>query len=117
MLPASATASCGMSFAAFFCFRSDSRQTTPGLSASVMSIRSWGTNISSQPMKDLASTHASKKSRRRILSVDDEPGILFTRKIILENAGYDVLNAADGEQALHFFAIDTVDLQAAVWAV
>jgi CheY-like chemotaxis protein len=56
------------------------------------------------------STHTSKNGHRRILSVDDEPGILFTRQTILQNAGYEVLSAADGEQALHFFALHDVDL-------
>ena len=45
-----------------------------------------------------------------ILSVDDEPSILFTRHKLLQAAGYDVLSAADGEQALHFFAMHAVDL-------
>ncbi len=44
------------------------------------------------------------------MSVDDEPGILFTRQRLLQNAGYEVLSAADGEQALHFFAANDVDL-------
>ncbi len=44
------------------------------------------------------------------MSVDDEPGILFTRQKLLENAGYEVLSAADGDQALHFFAAHDVDL-------
>jgi len=44
------------------------------------------------------------------LSVDDEPGILFTRQKLLQNAGYEVLSAADGEQALHFFTAHNVDL-------
>ena len=56
------------------------------------------------------STHTSSNGHRRILSVDDEPGILFTRQKLLQNAGYDVLSAADGEQALHFFSTHDVDL-------
>lgn len=44
------------------------------------------------------------------MSVDDEPGILFTRQVLLQNAGYEVLSAADGEQALHFFATHNVEL-------
>jgi two-component system OmpR family response regulator len=47
---------------------------------------------------------------RLILSVDDEPGILVTRQQILENAGYEVLSAADGAEALRFFASYDVDL-------
>ena len=56
------------------------------------------------------STHTSSNGHRCILSVDDEPGILFTRQRLLQNAGYEVLSAADGEQALHFFALHDVDL-------
>ena len=44
------------------------------------------------------------------MSVDDEPGILVTRQAILENEGYEVLSAADGEQALRLFAVQAVDL-------
>jgi CheY-like chemotaxis protein len=60
--------------------------------------------------------HASRNRERAIdnpkliLSVDDEAGILYTRQKILEAAGYDVLSAADGEQALGFFAAILVDL-------
>lgn len=39
-----------------------------------------------------------------ILSLDDEAAILYSRQAILQDAGYDVLNAIDGEQALHIFA-------------
>ena len=59
---------------------------------------------------EFSSPHASKNGTRLILSVDDEPGILSTRQMLLEIAGYDVLSAADGEQALHFFAAHAVDL-------
>jgi CheY-like chemotaxis protein len=45
-----------------------------------------------------------------ILSVDDEPGILVSRQLILEGEGYRVLSAADGEQALRMFAARPVDL-------
>jgi CheY-like chemotaxis protein len=51
-----------------------------------------------------ASPIVTKKTGRLILSVDDEPLILYTRQKILECAGYDVLSAADGEQALHVFS-------------
>ena len=47
---------------------------------------------------------------RLILSVDDEPTILFTRQQILERAGYRVLSATNGEQALAIFAKHCVDL-------
>ncbi len=45
-----------------------------------------------------------------ILSVDDEAGVLYSRQKLLQAAGYDVLSAADGEQALDFFAAVPVDL-------
>jgi CheY-like chemotaxis protein len=45
-----------------------------------------------------------------ILSVDDEPTILSTRQLILEGAGYQVLSAADGNQALRLFCDEPVDL-------
>ena len=38
-----------------------------------------------------------------ILSVDDEPTILYTRQRILELQGYGVLSALDGEDALELF--------------
>ncbi len=38
--------------------------------------------------------------RQRILVVDDEPGIVFLIQTKLENAGFDVLTANDGKQAL-----------------
>ena len=66
--------------------------------------------LQSQAIPAGFSAHTSKNGVRRILSVDDEPGILFTRQKLLQNAGYEVLSAADGEQALHFFATHDVDL-------
>ncbi len=51
-----------------------------------------------------------KSSSRIILSVDDEAGVLYSRQKLLQAAGYDVLSAADGEQALDFFASAPVDL-------
>ena len=45
-----------------------------------------------------------------ILSVDDEPSILFTREQILQNEGYDVCSALDGETALHIFVTHPIDL-------
>ncbi len=48
--------------------------------------------------------------RKLILSVDDEPGVLHSRKMILEAAGYDVVNALSGAQALGIFSTVLVDL-------
>ena len=66
--------------------------------------------LQSQAVHTQFSAQTSKNGVRRILSVDDEPGILFTRQKLLQNAGYEVLSAADGEQALHFFTAHDVDL-------
>jgi CheY-like chemotaxis protein len=51
-----------------------------------------------------------KNGMRVILSVDDEPGILVSRQLILESEGCEVLSAADGEQALRMFSGQSVDL-------
>jgi two-component system alkaline phosphatase synthesis response regulator PhoP len=51
-----------------------------------------------------------KDDNKLILSVDDEPSILLTRQSILENAGYAVLSAYDGDQALSYFAAQPIDL-------
>ncbi len=45
-----------------------------------------------------------------ILSVDDEPGILHSRELLLQCEGYDVLSAPDGEQALKLFEENLVDM-------
>jgi two-component system alkaline phosphatase synthesis response regulator PhoP len=53
---------------------------------------------------------ADATGARRVLSVDDEQAILYTRQLLLEAEGYEVLNAADGEQALILFDSNVVDL-------
>lgn len=45
-----------------------------------------------------------------ILSVDDEPNILYTRKMLLESTGYAVLNASGGREALRLFAERSIDV-------
>lgn len=45
-----------------------------------------------------------------ILTADDEPVVRFTQRAILEIAGYEVLSAADGCEALAVFATQHVDL-------
>jgi CheY-like chemotaxis protein len=45
-----------------------------------------------------------------ILSVDDESGILQVRRMVLEQAGYQVLDASDGAEALRIFVAADVDL-------
>ena len=47
---------------------------------------------------------------KRILLVDDEPLILTGLRFTLEQEGYDILTAADGEEALQVFFDQPVDL-------
>lgn len=47
---------------------------------------------------------------KRILLVDDEPLILKGLKYTLEQEGYEILTAADGEEALKMFSGSSVDL-------
>lgn len=56
------------------------------------------------------SSVAMTSSSTIILSVDDEAGVLYSRQKVLQAAGYDVLNACDGERALDIFASTPVDL-------
>lgn len=39
--------------------------------------------------------------RKKILVADDEPHILRSLKLVLEEAGYSVVTATDGEEAFH----------------
>lgn len=52
----------------------------------------------------------SRDYSKLILSVDDEPNILYTREKILEAQGYEVLSALDGEGALKLFHSYPVEL-------
>jgi len=60
--------------------------------------------------RELSFTTLCQSGRRLVLSVDDEPAILLTRERILEFAGYRVVSAKDGEQALQLFAEQPVEL-------
>ncbi|MBK8541488.1 MAG: response regulator transcription factor [Ardenticatenia bacterium] len=55
-------------------------------------------------------TQADAPSRSRILVVDDEPEIVRAVKAYLEQAGFNVLTAFDGESALHAIRRDAPDL-------
>jgi CheY-like chemotaxis protein len=50
------------------------------------------------------------KKRKLVLSVDDQLAVLRSRQVILEAAGYDVVNASSGAQALGIFSTVQVDL-------
>jgi len=49
-------------------------------------------------------------SRRRALVIDDDDFVRATIAAILESAGYDVIEASDGQQGLQQFLRNAVDL-------
>ncbi len=57
-----------------------------------------------------STAHTSGYRRKLILSVDDEWPILESREIVLTMAGYQVLSAIHGRQALEILAANGVDL-------
>lgn len=46
----------------------------------------------------------------KILIIDDEPDILFVLRVTLEAAGFEVVEAADGESALEVVTDESPDL-------
>jgi CheY-like chemotaxis protein len=60
--------------------------------------------------KQMSSPAAAQSGRKLILSVDDQLGVLYTRYKLLSAAGYAVLSATDGVQALQIFGNSKVDL-------
>ena len=59
---------------------------------------------------DLSPLPPRKHGNKLILSVDDEPVILFTREIVLQREGYAVVSARNGGEALKAFLRHAVDL-------
>src|SRR3954463_14854199 len=59
--------------------------------------------MNTQPLPFEFSLATPRQNSTLILSVDDEPYVLYTREKILEGKGYDVLSALDGEDALALF--------------
>ncbi len=49
-------------------------------------------------------------TKARILVVDDEPGIRFIIRKMLENASYEVVEADSGEEGLEILSTEKVDL-------
>jgi|SRR5579872_268350 len=45
-----------------------------------------------------------------ILCIDDEPDALEVRKLLLESAGYRVIQAASGKQGLKLFSVAVINL-------
>jgi CheY-like chemotaxis protein len=66
--------------------------------------------MASLPHNLPAPAYVPKSHAGCVLSVDDELDILFTRQAVLETAGYKVLSAAGGRQALESFEAHRVDL-------
>ncbi len=55
-------------------------------------------------------TMKANPQRSRILVVDDEPSVLLTYRMILEQKGYDVLAAASSVEARQAIAKEQIDL-------
>jgi len=53
---------------------------------------------------------ASKQAKKKILIVDDEPGIVTYLKTLLEDNGYETVSAADGQKALEMLVAERPDL-------
>jgi CheY-like chemotaxis protein len=66
--------------------------------------------VDSQAIHANLSPPTFRNGRRLILSVDDEPVILFTREKILEREGYAVISATGGGEALKAFSRQAIDL-------
>ena len=47
---------------------------------------------------------------RKILIIDDEPDIVMYLKILLENNGYSVVTASDGQEGLELARTEKPDL-------
>lgn len=48
--------------------------------------------------------------RKKVLIIDDEPDIVMYLKLLLENHGYEVVSASDGEKGLELARTETPDL-------
>ena len=46
---------------------------------------------------------------KKILIVDDEPNIVFSVEFLMRRSGYEVVTAADGEQAMQKLADEMPD--------
>jgi len=57
-----------------------------------------------------SSSHKKQSFRATILIIDDEPEIRALTRMMLERAGYEVLEAANGEHGLELLDKDRVDM-------
>lgn len=67
-------------------------------------------NTSELYVAPYSSSVAARADRKLILSVDDELGVLFSRFKLLAAAGFAVISASDGVQALGIFGAEKIDL-------
>ena len=51
----------------------------------------------------------------KILCVDDEPGAVSTKRVILENAGHEVVSCGSAEEAIHALEGTTFDAVVTDW--
>lgn len=68
--------------------------------------------MSSEPIynRNFSSPMSALDGRKLILSVDDDSALLCSRYKLLSSAGYGVISANDGIQALQLFGSNPVDL-------
>ena len=61
-------------------------------------------------IKEIKARKAFPRGNETILMVDDEPGILDIGKEMLQKFGYKVITAENGEDAIHKYSRDKIDL-------
>jgi len=66
--------------------------------------------MSSDHSESVSTETMQQRGRKLILSVDDELSVLYSRYKLLSSAGYAVLSATDGVQALQIFGSNAIDL-------
>ena len=58
----------------------------------------------------MATTKEKKVRARKVLIVDDEPDIVVYLRLLLENNGYEVVSASDGQEGLELARNENPDL-------
>jgi CheY-like chemotaxis protein len=58
----------------------------------------------------MISSDGDNEARKKVLIIDDEPDIVMYLKLLLENQGYEVVSASDGEKGLELAQTETPDL-------
>ena len=66
--------------------------------------------MQSQSSRQPAETsHQNLINDAKLILVDDDQALLYTRQAILEQAGYEVMSAKDGLEALALFGAHPID--------